>query len=208
MFDAYQDTFSMIGLMLRDKGEIANLPADFTNEDGDKIYAYLKPFVDDGFIRAFQGNEYIQDFNSGDTWVALVWSGDLANSAGPDDYFAYPTEGLVASTDNMLIPKGAVSTRRRHGDDRLPVRRRPSPPAWRPASSTSRRSRAPPRRSRTLDPELAKNPLLFPPADVIARTYAVPGLRRREERLLPGPHRPAHRRLGQRSPRLGDAIGR
>lgn len=173
LFDAYQDTFSMIGLMLKAQGKITNDPADYTNEDGDKIYAYLKPFVDDGFIRALQGNEYIQDFNSGDTWAALVWSGDLANSAGPDDYFVYPTEGLVASTDNMLIPKGAV-----HKDAalamidflynvdiaaRLALGIKYITPVEGAAEAIT-----------ALDPEAGKNPLLFPPADVLARTYAYP----------------------------------
>ncbi len=37
----------------------------------------------------------------------MVWSGDLASSAGPDDVFVYPDEGSNIWTDNMLIPKGA-----------------------------------------------------------------------------------------------------
>ena len=173
LIDAYQDTFSMVGLMLRRQGEITNEPADFTNEDGDKIYAYLKPFVDDGFIRKFAGNDYLQDFGSGDTWVSIVWSGDLANSGGPDDRFAYPTEGLVASTDNMMIPKGAV-----HKDAALAMidylyevdiaaRLALAIKYISPVHGAEEAIKA-------LDPEAANNPLIFPPADVLARTYAYP----------------------------------
>ena len=78
-----------------------------TVEDAQVVHDYLKPFVDDGHIRAFTGNEYLQDFGSGDTWAAIVWSGDLASSAGPDDVFVFPEEGSMIWTDNMLIPKGA-----------------------------------------------------------------------------------------------------
>ncbi len=173
MLTGYQDTFSMIGLLLRDKGEIENLPADFTNEDGDKIYAFLKPYVDDGFIRKFAGNDYIQDFNSGDTWVALVYSGDLASSAGPDDHFAYPTEGLVAATDHMLIPKGAQHKAAAEAmiDFVYDVANAARLAAWiyyiSPVEGAAEAIK-------DLDPELATNPLLFPPADVIARTYPYP----------------------------------
>jgi spermidine/putrescine transport system substrate-binding protein len=173
MINAYQDTFSQIGLMLRDQGEISNVPAEFTNEDGDKIFAYLKPFVDDGFIRAFQGNEYIQEFGSGDTWVSIVWSGDLANSGGPDDVFAYPTEGLVASTDNLMIPKGAVNPDGAMAmidflydvaiAARLSAGIKYISPVFGAAEAI-----------KDIDPALAENPLLFPPADVVARTYEYP----------------------------------
>jgi spermidine/putrescine transport system substrate-binding protein len=173
LIDAYQDTFAMVGLMLKRQGEITNEPANFTNEDGDKIYAYLKPFVDDGFIRKFAGNDYLQDFGSGDTWVSIVWSGDLANSGGPDDRFAYPTEGLVASTDNMMIPKGAV-----HKDAALAMidylynvdiaaRLALGIKYISPVNGSEEAIKA-------IDPKAADNPLIFPPADVLARTYAYP----------------------------------
>ena len=173
LIDAYQDTFAMIGLMLKQQGKISNEPANFTTEDGDKIYAYLKPYVDDGFIRKFAGNDYLQDFGSGDTWVSIVWSGDLANSGGPDDRFAYPTEGLVASTDNMMIPKGAA-----HKDAALAMidylynvdiaaRLALGIKYISPVNGAEEAIKA-------LDPEAANNPLIFPPTDVLARTYAYP----------------------------------
>jgi spermidine/putrescine transport system substrate-binding protein len=173
MLTGYQDTFSMIGLLLKSRGEIENLPADLTNEDGDKIFAFLKPYVDDGFIRAFTGNEYIQDFPAGNTWVALVYSGDLASSAGPDDFFAYPTEGLVAATDNMLIPKGAAHKAAAEAmiDFVYDVANAARLAAWiyyiSPVDGAAEAIKE-------LDPELATNPLLFPPEDVVARTYAYP----------------------------------
>jgi spermidine/putrescine transport system substrate-binding protein len=173
MIDAYQDTFSQIGLMLRDQGQISNVPAEFSNEDGDKIFAFLKPYTDDGFIRAYQGNEYLQEFGSGDTWVSIVWSGDLANSGKPDDRFAYPTEGLVASTDNLLIPKGAA-----HKDAALAMIDHLFDVAIAARLSAGIKYISPvfgaDEAIKEIDPALATNPLLFPPPDVVARTYEYP----------------------------------
>jgi len=107
LLSGYPDTFSLVGLMLKAQGTVANEPAKMTYEDAQTVHDYLKPFVDDGHIRAFTGNEYLQDFGSGDTWAAVVWSGDLASSGGEDDRFVFPEEGSIIWTDNMLIPKGA-----------------------------------------------------------------------------------------------------
>ena len=43
-------------------------------------------------------------------WVALAYSGDLIQlqSDNPDLRFAYPEEGAMLFTDNMMIPKGAA----------------------------------------------------------------------------------------------------
>ena len=107
MLTGYADTFSLVGLLLKAKGDISKLPADMSYEDAQKVHDFIKPYVDSGHVRKFTGNEYLQDFGSGDTWAAMVWSGDLASSGGEDDRFAFPVEGTIIWTDNMLIPKGA-----------------------------------------------------------------------------------------------------
>ena len=116
--------------MLQGPGQASDTPAeDMTADDAQVVHDYLKPFVDSGHIRAFTGNEYLQDFGSGDTWAAIVWSGDLASSAGPDDVFVFPEEGSMIWTDNMIIPKGAAQQVHRRADDRLGLRRRTGGPA-------------------------------------------------------------------------------
>ena len=103
-----RDTMPLIHLMLQAQGEASDTPAEeMTVEDAQVVHDYLQPFVENGHIRAFTGNEYIADFNSGTTWAAIVWSGDLASSAGENDRFVYPEEGSMIWTDNMIIPKGA-----------------------------------------------------------------------------------------------------
>ncbi|MEA2620052.1 MAG: spermidine/putrescine transport system substrate-binding protein, partial [Chloroflexota bacterium] len=57
----------------------------------------------------FTGNEYLQDFAAKKVYAAMVWSGDLASSGTPGDTFAFPTEGTMIWTDNLLIPKGATN---------------------------------------------------------------------------------------------------
>lgn len=176
----YQDTFSFVSLLLKAKGQITNLPQDLVVEDAQKIKDFMQPYVDSGHIRAFTGNEYLQDFGSGDTWVAEVWSGDLASSGGEDDRFVYPTEGSIIWTDNMLIPKGAVHKRTAEAmiDFVYDVDNAARLAAWiyyiSPVKGVADVIR-------TSDAELADNPLLFPPADVTAKQYPQPDLTNDED---------------------------
>ena len=170
LLSGYPDTFSLVGLMLKAKGQIANLPAEMTYEDAQAVHDYLKPFVDDGHIRAFTGNEYLQDFGSGDTWVAFVWSGDLASSGGDDDRFVFPEEGSIIWTDNMLIPKGAQHKAAAEAmiDFVYDVANAARLAAWiyyiSPVKGAGEEI------AKT-DEELASNELLFPPAEIAAKMY-------------------------------------
>jgi spermidine/putrescine transport system substrate-binding protein len=170
LLSGYPDTFSLVGLMLKAKGQIANLPAEMTYEDAQAVHDYLKPFVDDGHIRAFTGNEYLQDFGSGDTWVAFVWSGDLASSGGEDDRFIFPEEGSIIWTDNMLIPKGAQHKAAAEAmiDFVYDVANAARLAAWiyyiSPVKGAGEEI------AKT-DEELASNELLFPPAEIAAKMY-------------------------------------
>jgi spermidine/putrescine transport system substrate-binding protein len=170
LLSGYPDTFSLVGLMLKAKGEISTLPADMTYEDAQKVHDYLKPFVDDGHVRQFTGNEYLQDFGSGDTWAAMVWSGDLASSGGEDDRFVFPDEGSIIWTDNMLIPKGAQHKAAAEAmiDFVYGVENAARLAAW--IYYISPVKGAGDEIAKT-DEELAANPLLFPPADVAAKMY-------------------------------------
>ncbi len=170
LLSGYPDTFSLVGLMLKAKGQIANVPAEMTFEDAQAVHDYLKPFVDDGHIRAFTGNEYLQDFGSGDTWVAFVWSGDLASSGGEDDRFVFPEEGSIIWTDNMLIPKGAQHKAAAEAmiDFVYDVANAARLAAWiyyiSPVKGAGEEI------AKT-DAELAANELLFPPAEIAAKMY-------------------------------------
>jgi spermidine/putrescine transport system substrate-binding protein len=180
LLTGYQDTFSLVSLLLKERGEITNLPPDLTAEDAKKIKDFLQPYVDSGHIKGFTGNEYLQDFGSGDTWVAIVWSGDLASSGGDDDRFIYPTEGSIIWTDNMLIPKAAQhkANAEKMIDFVYDVDNAARLAAWiyyiSPVKGVAEVIAKE-------DAELAQNPLLFPPTEVTAIQYSQPDLTDEED---------------------------
>ena len=168
------DTFPLIHLMLQAQGKASsNPPETMTADDAQVVHDFLKPFLQSAHVRDFTGNKYLQDFASGDTWAALVWSGDLASSGGEDDRFIYPDEGSNIATDNMMIPKGA---QHKYTAELMIDWVYDVPRAARlanfiyyisPVKGVSEAIKA-------LDPEIATNPLLFPPADVLAKQHPQP----------------------------------
>jgi spermidine/putrescine transport system substrate-binding protein len=169
-----RDTFPLIHLMLQAQGKASSNPAEeMTVEDAQVVHDFLKPFVDSGHIRAFTGNEYLADFASGDTSAAIVWSGDLASSAGENDRFVYPEEGSMIWTDNLMIPKGAENkyTAELMINWVYDVQRAARlanyiyyiSPVEGVADAITE-----------LDPEAGDNPLLFPPAEVTEKQHEQP----------------------------------
>jgi spermidine/putrescine transport system substrate-binding protein len=179
-----RDTMPLIHLGLQGLGQASDTPAEeMTVEDAQVVHDYLKPFVDNGHIRAFTGNEYLLDFGSGDTWAAIVWSGDLASSAGPDDVFVFPEEGSMIWTDNMLIPKGAANkyTAELMVDWVYDVARAARLAAFiyyiSPVKGVAEAIVE-------LDDTAADNPLLFPPADIVAKQHAQPNWSEEDEAAI------------------------
>jgi spermidine/putrescine transport system substrate-binding protein len=160
-----------------------NRTKNVTYEDAQAVHAYLKPFVDDGHVRAFTGNEYLQDFGSGDTWVAFVWSGDLASSGGEDDRFVFPEEGSIIWTDNMLIPKGAANKYTAElmmnyvYDPKVAAQIAAYVYYVSPVQGADEEIKA-------LDPGAETNPLLFPTPEVVAKQHSFQALTVEQEELL------------------------
>ncbi len=65
-----------------------------------------------GQVRAFTGNEYIQDLTAGNIVACEAWSGDViqAQFDNPKIKFVVPEEGLSLWSDNMLVPNLAQHT--------------------------------------------------------------------------------------------------
>jgi len=65
--------------------------------------------ADSGQIRRFTGNDYIRDLATGDTAIALGWSGDAVQlqKDNPDIQFVMPKEGCMLWSTSMEIPVGA-----------------------------------------------------------------------------------------------------
>ncbi|HEX5589400.1 MAG TPA: extracellular solute-binding protein [Candidatus Limnocylindrales bacterium] len=170
-----RDTFPLIHLMLQDQGIAASdhTPDQMDVADCEAVHAFLKPYVESSHVTGFYGNEYLAAFAAGDTWASMVWSGDLASSGGEDDRFAYPEEGSMYFTDNLLIPKGAANwyTAEKMIDWCYDVDRAARIAAFiyyiSPVKGVAEAIVE-------LDPDAAENPLLFPPADVLEKQYPEP----------------------------------
>jgi len=157
-----RDTF---GLTLLKLGIDPN-PDTVTTDDLQKVHDAIQPLVDAGL--RFTGNSYLQDFGQKKVWAAMVWSGDLASSGEPDDKFVFPEEGTMIWTDNMLIPKGAANKYAAElmmdyvYDPKIAAQIADYVYYVSPVEGAAEAMK-------TLDPSLLTNPLVFPPADVIAK---------------------------------------
>ena len=169
-----RDSLPLVHLALQAQGKASDhAPDAMTVEDAQAAIEYLRPFVESGHIRAFTGSEYLTDLGSGDTWAAMVRSGDFASSASPDDVFVYPEEGWLLTSHSLVIPKGAEH---KHAAELMidwvyDVDRAARLANWiyyiSPVKGVAEAIA-------TLDARAASNPLLFPPAAALGRQHAPP----------------------------------
>lgn len=84
-------------------------PEDFSDDDWDNAIDKLREVVASGQVRAFTGNEYIQDLAAGNILACEAWSGDVIQLQfeNPDIKFVIPEEGVSLWADNMIIPNKA-----------------------------------------------------------------------------------------------------
>lgn len=83
-------------------------PEDFTEDEFSSAIDELQKYVDNGQVRRFAGNDYVDDMKSGDIVACEAWSGDVINLLGGGKYkWVPPEEGFALWTDNMLVPNPA-----------------------------------------------------------------------------------------------------
>ena len=72
-------------------------------------FEQLEQAKNDGQIRAFHGNDYLDDLSSGNFVACVGWSGDVLQLAkdNPNVRFIIPEQGGIRSADTMVMPKGA-----------------------------------------------------------------------------------------------------
>lgn len=83
-------------------------PADFGDDEWDSALEKIKKSRSAGQIRAFTGNDYIQDLEAGNIAACVAWSGDVIATGNDDFVFVTPEEGLMIWSDNMIIPNLAT----------------------------------------------------------------------------------------------------
>jgi len=161
-----QDTIGLTMLYL-------GLPTETpTRENCDKAVAALQQAKADGIVRAIKGNAYTEDLKSGDAVLVMAWSGDMVQVLvdKPGMKFNVPDEGGMLWTDNMLIPNGAQHP---NGAQKLID--------WyyipeNAALVTDYVNYFSPVKGsdaalEKIDPDVAKNPLIFPPQSTIDRLH-------------------------------------
>ena len=108
-----------MGMMLLAEGAD---PSDFTDAEWQKAMDKLQKAVGDEQVRAFTGNEYIQDLAAGNVVACEAWSGDVAAAEDDNLVFVTPEEGHMIWADNMLVPNKADPQGQRREVDRLLLR--------------------------------------------------------------------------------------
>lgn len=151
-------------------------PEDLTEEQFQQALAEVDTAVKAGIPQSIAGNYYVDVMAAGDAVVGMAWSGDVLNLLQPDQkkdqdfQWALPKEGGMLWTDNMVIPKGAKNK----GQAEL----------WIDFYYDAENAAVveayvyyvcPVKGAReamiALDPDLAKNPLVFPTEEMTARLH-------------------------------------
>ncbi len=151
-------------------------PATITEEQFQAALAEVDKAVKAGYVRQVTGNSYVEVMALGDAVLAMAWSGDVTSLLVPDqkpdqDFrWALPTEGGMLWTDNMVVPKG--SPNRRMAESWIDFYYDPANAATIEAWVNYVCPVAGAREVMLqLDADLANNPLIFPPADYVARLH-------------------------------------
>jgi spermidine/putrescine transport system substrate-binding protein len=87
-------------------------PVDASTQDWLDAIDKIKQAKNDGQIRRFTGNDYVQDLAKGDVVAAVGWSGDAVQAQADNENIAYiqPEQGCMIWSDNMSIPIGAPNS--------------------------------------------------------------------------------------------------
>ena len=169
--DEMRDTVGLSALRL------GSDPATLDEAQFQVALAEVDKAVTAGYVRKVTGNSYVEDMTLGDAILAMAWSGDVLTllvpgqeERGQDFRWTLPTEGGMLWTDNMVVPKG--SPNRRLVESWIDFYYDPVNAATIAAYVNYVCPVLGAREAMLeLDAELANNPLIFPPADYVARLH-------------------------------------
>jgi spermidine/putrescine transport system substrate-binding protein len=149
-------------------------PGTLTQEQFDAALAEVDKAVKAGIVRQVVGNSYVDVMASGDAVLAMAWSGDVLTLLVPDQkptqdfQWVLPKEGGMLWTDNMCIPKGAKNKTQAVSFINF---------YYDPTNAATIEAYVnyvcPVKGAKDemlkIDKDIADNPLIFPPADILAR---------------------------------------
>ena len=87
-------------------------PEKSTPDDWRRAADVLLQQRDQGLVKKYYDQSYINALASGETWISMAWSGDIFQqnqSSGTNLEFVIPAEGGTIWTDNMVIPKYSMN---------------------------------------------------------------------------------------------------
>ncbi len=157
-----------MGFMLKVSGAD---PTDFDNTEWEQAIEELEASVQNGQVRRFTGNDYLEDLANGDLVACEAWSGDIMALENPDIEWVVPEEGLSLWSDNMLVPNKAEH--KTHAEALMNFYYRPDMAAqlaawvWYvcPVEGAQKAMEK-------IDPSLVDQPLIFPTEDFLANTFS------------------------------------
>jgi spermidine/putrescine transport system substrate-binding protein len=147
-------------------------PAHVTQKTWDAAKAKIKKAVTSGQIRQFTGNDYAPLLANGSVYACVAWSGDMVQLQAdhPGLKWVAPKTGAMIWTDNMLIPKGgniyaASVLMNWYYDPKIAAEVEDYVNYICPVLGADKVLLK-------TDPAVAKNPLIFPPASLLAKTHS------------------------------------
>jgi spermidine/putrescine transport system substrate-binding protein len=163
-----------VGLTLLDNGAD---PANVTDAQYDQALAKIESAVKSGQIRRFTGNDYTQDLASGNVAACVAWSGDIVQlkADNPNIEFVIPDAGGTRSNDNMMVPNKAAH--KKNAEELINYYYDPKVAAQLaayvnylcPVTGAQEEMQK-------IDPDAAKNPLIFPTDKDLAKLHGFKAL--------------------------------
>ena len=139
----------------------------------------------EGQFRRFTGNDYTTDLAKGNVAISMAYSGDVVSlqSDNPDLRFAYPEEGNVIFTDELMLPAGVE-----HPYAAETMMNYLYEPEVAATLAAYINYISPVKGAQEVlmdrDPDIAENELIFPPAEVQERFQSYPSLEPADERAM------------------------
>ena len=157
------DTMTMVML------ENGDDPTKVDDGTFDRAYDRIKKAVDSGQVRRFTGNDYVVDLERGNIAAAVSWSGDVATGLASNKALRWnlPEKGSDIWTDNMFIPLGGdVPTASAYMNFVYDPKIAAMISVGNGYISSVKGVRE---EAIKLDPDSAKNPLIFPTDDILSK---------------------------------------
>ncbi|MBW8730212.1 MAG: spermidine/putrescine ABC transporter substrate-binding protein [Terrabacter sp.] len=168
-----------VGLVMMEQGKDIS---KFTDADFQAAIDVIQQAKDAGQIKGFTGNEYTDGLAKGDIAACTAWTGDVVQLqfADPNIQYTLPEKGFTLWSDNFVIP--ALAKHKKNAEKLIDYYYDPAVMAQveayvnyiAPVAGTKEELVK-------IDESLASNPLIDPPADVLARAQVFRGLSPAEE---------------------------